>query len=54
MKRIFALVLALAMLVGYLPVTHAHATEAEEPAVEETTLPVEEEPVVDETSMPVE
>ena len=50
MKRIFALVLALAMLVGYLPVTHAHATEAEEPAVEETTLPVEAETDIEETT----
>ena len=69
MKRIFALLLAVVMMVGMLPTTavHVHATEAEEtpvvetppeetvPAVEETTAPTEEtEPAVEETEPVIE
>ena len=55
MKRMLALILALVLLVGYLPVTHAHATEAEEiPPVVEEHLPEEEtEPETEETTEPI-
>ena len=61
MKRIFALLLALVMVVGMIPVStiHVHATETQEPVVEETlapeTTPVEEtEPVTEETEPEME
>jgi len=50
MKRILAIILTITLLAGYFPVTSAHATEAEELTVEETTAPtVETEPAAEET-----
>lgn len=56
MKRILASVLALVLLVGYLPApTHVHATEVEEPQiVVEETLPEETAQETEPVSEPVE